>query len=270
MATATGVGQPVQLLHITDTHLLSDAGATFKGLDTAQTLTAVLDQARTQAWPPDGVLLTGDLVHDEQAPGYERLRAILDGLQVPVYPVAGNHDDPGLVESVLASDWIRPQPLVELGAWRLIILDTHWDGEVRGRLHEDQLTWLDASLAAGAGHHHLIAMHHPPVPVGSPWLDRLALLDPQGFFRVVDRHDHVRAVVCGHVHQDFDTLHRGVRYLTTPSTCMQFRPRSAEPAVDARPPGFRWLVLHADGTLTTQVHRLSAVPTTLDPEAAYE
>ncbi len=40
--------------------------------------------------------------------------------------------------------------------------------------------------------------------------------------------------------------------MTTPSTCAQFRPASADFALDAKPPGYRWLTLHEDGSLQAE------------------
>ena len=41
--------------------------------------------------------------------------------------------------------------------------------------------------------------------------------------------------------------------MSTPSTCAQFLPRSEFFALDDRPPGLRWLELHADGHIETEV-----------------
>jgi Icc protein len=66
------------------------------------------------------------------------------------------------------------------------------------------------------------------------------------------------------VHQETATIERGVRVLTTPSTCFQFVPRTERFSVDATPPGWRWLHLASDGTLTTRVGRATGFAVTLD------
>jgi 3',5'-cyclic-AMP phosphodiesterase len=65
-------------------------------------------------------------------------------------------------------------------------------------------------------------------------------------------------MVWGHVHQQHDSLRRGVRMLATPSTCAQFLPHSEQFAIDAAPPGYRCLSLHADGRIETEVRRVTA------------
>jgi Icc protein len=55
------------------------------------------------------------------------------------------------------------------------------------------------------------------------------------------------------VHQVHDTERNGVKLFSTPSTCAQFLPLSNSFAIDRRPPGYRWLDLNPDGTITTEV-----------------
>jgi Icc protein len=62
------------------------------------------------------------------------------------------------------------------------------------------------------------------------------------------------------VHQQFDGVRRNghgdLRLMATPSSCVQFLPRADDFALDDRPPGYRQLVLHADGRIDTQVQWL--------------
>jgi Icc protein len=69
----------------------------------------------------------------------------------------------------------------------------------------------------------------------------------------VDRHACVRGVVWGHAHQALDLYRGPLRLMCTPSTCMQFRPRTTGFEIDDRPPGYRLIELHADGSLASEV-----------------
>jgi 3',5'-cyclic-AMP phosphodiesterase len=60
------------------------------------------------------------------------------------------------------------------------------------------------------------------------------------------------------VHQALDQFINGVRFMASPATCTQFLPRSADFALDARPPGYRVLELMPDGTIVTEVVWLEA------------
>ena len=66
----------------------------------------------------------------------------------------------------------------------------------------------------------------------------------------------MKAVLSGHVHQAFDVTKKGVRYLTSPSTCVQFKPQSDDFAVDDKAPGYRYLTLTKSGKINTQVERI--------------
>jgi Icc protein len=72
----------------------------------------------------------------------------------------------------------------------------------------------------------------------------------------MNRHPQIRAVIWGHVHQEFADRRGAVELLATPSTCVQFRPGIAKPEVDDRTPGYRWFDLGPDGTLETGVERV--------------
>ena len=96
-------------------------------------------------------------------------------------------------------------------------------------------------------------MHHHPLPMGSTWLDGVALRDAAEFWRAIDESPHVKAVICGHVHQATDRQRNNVRFMSTPSTCAQFLPGSEFFALDDRPPGLRWLELAPDGRIETEV-----------------
>jgi Icc protein len=104
----------------------------------------------------------------------------------------------------------------------------------------------------------LIVLHHPPVDCGSQWLDAQQLSDGERFWAILAQHPNVKAVVCGHIHQEMDCRQQGVRLLASPSTCVQFAPQSRHFKIDAQAPGYRWLTLQPDGTLTTGVVRLPA------------
>jgi Icc protein len=142
---------------------------------------------------------------------------------------------------------------VRMGSWSIVLLNTFLTGEDAGGLGEARLDGLRAALEANADQHVLICMHHHPLPMGSAWLDGVALRDASRFLDIVDAHDNVRAVLWGHVHQASDRHRGAVRFLSTPSTCSQFLPGSEFFAIDSRPAGLRWLKLHDDGHIDTRV-----------------
>ncbi|HEX5420248.1 MAG TPA: 3',5'-cyclic-AMP phosphodiesterase [Gammaproteobacteria bacterium] len=247
-------GKPLALLHISDVHLHAAADSRMRGVVTYESFLGVLEHAKQSAdWPPAAVLVTGDIVQDESRAGYERFRAVMQPLGLPVYCVPGNHDDPRLMSELLADAPFQVSGEAQFDNWSLVLLNTFLHGEDAGGLGKKRLASLESALRADADKHVLICMHHHPLPIGSAWLDGVGLQDADLFLQTVDAHPHVRAVVCGHVHQASDRTRNGVRYLSTPSTCSQFKPHSDCFALDHRPPGLRWLNLHEDGGIETRV-----------------
>jgi len=242
----------IRLIQFTDPHLYSDEGEELRGVTTLPALAAALAQARARDWPPDALLLTGDLVQDDPG-GYRHLRRLFGSLGPPVLCIPGNHDEPQAMRRELANKPFVLGGLLDIGRWRIVLLDSCLPGSAAGALSREALAGLDAALGSAGTRHCLVCLHHQPVPMGSRWLDQVGLTNASEFLETIDAHSNVRAIVWGHVHQSFDALRKGVRLLATPSTCAQFMPKSDDFAIDVRPPGYRTLELRADGSLLTEV-----------------
>lgn len=244
---------PVRVLQISDTHLFADPAGRLHSINTHATLQRMLDAA-SQRPRPNLVLATGDLVHD-QPDAYPLVAEMLLQLRAPVAVIAGNHDDAKELRAIKASG-LQVGGTCRLSGWRILLLNTQVSGKVGGHLNQSELTFLRDEMRAADGDHVLIALHHHPVPLNSAWLDRIALDNPEEFFAVLDRFQSVRGVIWGHVHQEFDTLRNGVRLLAAPSTCVQFLPHAPQFTLDKKPPGMRWLNLHKDGRIETEIQWL--------------
>lgn len=257
----TGTGAtPIRLVQFTDTHLFADAAEDLRGIATLPALQAVLTRAAAHIDAADAILVSGDVVQDDPG-GYPRFIAAFESLGKPVLCLPGNHDDVPLMAQALSRPPFVFGGHVDLGDWRLVLLDSVKPREAGGHLSRAELESLEHSLASAAGKHAFVCLHHHPVSMRSRWLDSVGLDNPEEFFRVIDRHPHVRAISWGHVHQNFDEVRNGVRLFATPSTCAQFLPLSDDFAVDTQPPAYRMLELAADGSIGTEVvwlDRLSA------------
>jgi Icc protein len=244
----------VTLLQITDTHLHAAADSRMRGVTTYETFLAVLRLAQGDPrWPPDAIVVTGDIVQDESPAGYERFRASLEPFGRPVFCLPGNHDDPKLMRRLLRNPPFQVCGRASLGEWTLILLNTFLPGEDAGALGPQRLEALRRNLVEDSGRYVLVCMHHQPLPMGSTWLDGVGLRDATEFLQLIEQYERVRAVLWGHVHQASDRRRGGIRFLSTPSTCSQFLPGSEFFALDSRPAGLRWLTLRPDGEIDTEV-----------------
>jgi Icc protein len=113
----------------------------------------------------------------------------------------------------------------------------------------------------------LVCLHHQPVPVGCAWLDDQMVADADALFTFLDRHQSVRGVLWGHVHQALDRERNGVALMASPSTCVQFAPGQIDFKADTAAPGYRWLELHPDGRIRTGISRVTDVVFDVDTES---
>ncbi len=245
----------IRLLQISDPHLFGRSEGALRGVVTRDSLQAVLRHARAHHWDAEALLLTGDLVNDD-ASGYATVRELFGNLGKPLWCLPGNHDDGAAMRRELGAAPFEVGGFHDLGAWRVILLDSCVSGQAHGRLGVGELSRLEAALAGAGERHVLIGLHHHPVRMSSRWIDSVGLQNPEDFFAITDRYPQVRVMLWGHVHQAFDSRRKGVRLLAVPSTCAQFLPHSDQFAIDPSPPGYRRLTLHSDGTIDTEVLRV--------------
>ena len=59
-----------------------------------------------------------------------------------------------------------------------------------------------------------------------------------------------------------------MRMMSSPSSCIQFAPDSEDFKVDDQPPGYRWLDLHADGSIEAGISRVENVKFDVDLESS--
>jgi Icc protein len=244
---------PIRLLHVTDPHLYAQRDATMRGVNTFESFQAVLQHVAANERQPTAIIATGDLVQDETRQGYERFCKLVGESGVPVHCIPGNHDAPPIMSELLSNAPFHYCGDARYAGWQLIMLDTTARWHESGQMHAEELQRLDRTLAANPGQHALLCMHHHPTPMGSAWLDRINLLNSDEFLAVVERHNNVRGIVWGHVHQESDRELNGIRMLSSPSTCSQFLPNSETFHLDTTPPGYRWIDLMPDGHIETDV-----------------
>lgn len=246
----------IQVVQLTDTHLFEDDTQTSKGVATVRSFEAVLAHMQRVS-QPDLILLTGDLSQDETAGSYQRLYRAIAPLNIPAYWIPGNHDQPPLMQQVLSQPPFSADKRIDAGEWVILLLNSAVPEQVHGELSAESLAWLKDNLESAGSRPVLISLHHPPVTIGSAWMDRINLRNADVFQHVIRPFPSVKGVLCGHIHQEFDQAIAGVRYLATPSTCVQFQPNFDECMIDGdRPPGFRQLTLHPDGSFATHVIRV--------------
>ncbi len=247
----------VRIVQITDTHLYRDPDAVLAGVSTWKTFRAVLRQIERHHGDFDYLILTGDLAQDEELETYLMLREALGDWLERCRIIPGNHDNPANLRKAfpdLFSQNGGPLTFVlSTGDWKIIGLDSHLPGEIKGRVDAKQLQWLREQLKMDAGIRTLLFVHHPPITINVDWLDKIGLDGAADLVDVIEASPQIKMICAGHVHQEFAGRIGAAAMYTTPSTCVQFGVRTEE-SFDTKAAGYRTFRL--DDGCHTEVHRL--------------
>ena len=255
----------IRVLQITDFHLLESEVTALKGFYPEQRLDAVLASIRSGQSVVTAyhhLLLTGDLAQDAKHSVYQRILDKTVGLAQRRHWLAGNHDD-----TQVMSQFSEMQQKVVLDAnWAIVLLDStsNPNGVGSGSLSTAELALL-ASVDQLDVDHVLVALHHPPVNVGSVWQDEIKLANAEQFWQVLDKLHKVRAVTFGHLHQDHHIIEqragKKIELFATPASAPQFKKQQLKPILEDDPllalPAFREFELFANGQVSSVVHRVS-------------
>ena len=256
---------PIRLVQITDTHLYGNASGTLLKMNTQQSLEQVVALLQANQPHRDFILATGDIAQDGSKDAYVFFLEKMQELDTPLSWIPGNHDDAQLMETVgnesSVADASVSEKKVQINNWLILFLDSSIAGQVHGRIDEIEYDFLNDSLREAHGNasidHCLVCLHHNPVMGNADWMRDIGLQEGDRFFKTIGQYDKVRCIVYGHVHQDLDFEHGGIRCICTPSTCIQFKPDVANFTLDETKPGYRSMDLFSNGEIRTEVHRIA-------------
>lgn len=245
----------INILHLTDCHLTKSENGELLGMNTRDSLEAVMREVtKNHGEQPDYVLATGDLAQDATPEAYQYFKSKMSRFSCPVSWFPGNHDDRDVMKDIVGTGR-ELDKVVRIGHWQFILLDSMVNGKVHGYLEGSELKVLEKALKERPDLHTIVCLHHHPVDIECTWLDTIGLHNRDEFFKIIDQFDNVKAILWGHIHQEFDAQRSGVKLYATPSTCIQFLPKSDDFAVDTASPGYRWMQLSPDGSIKTNVVR---------------
>lgn len=268
VSTFTTNEKPVRLIQITDCHLGPQASESLLGLNTDQSLDDVLQLIAREQPAFDQMVCTGDIASAGHDTCYNRfISSIRAYFSAPLAWLPGNHDCAAIMANVAVANPPEARQIT-LGNWLIILLDSAVPGQVYGKLAPAELNYLQHTLENNSDKFIMVMLHHQPVPVGSAWIDQYIVRNADAFFEIIDAHPQVKALVWGHVHQDFVSERKGVSLIATPSTCVQFKPNCDDFTVDTQMPGYRWFELHQNGSFDTGVSRVTGKQYTIDYKSA--
>ena len=254
---------PLRVLQLTDPHLMADPAGALLGVNTRDSLDAVIAQVLRDHGQPDIILATGDIAQDASEEAYRLFGEKLKVFQCGSSWIPGNHDDSSVLMGIAAELDANANHII-MGGWQFVLLDSSVPGKVYGELAESELAFLEQTLTRNPDLPAMVALHHHPVDIDTRWMSSIGLHNNAEFWQIVDRFPQVKTVLWGHIHQEYDEYRKGVRLLATPSTCIQFTAGSVKFSVEEKSPGYRWFEMMPNGDFSTEVQRSEGFSFELD------
>jgi 3',5'-cyclic AMP phosphodiesterase CpdA len=197
------------LVQITDTHVVERGTLLYGKADTARHLAECVSEINAMRPQPDGVLITGDLVEHPGPDTYSHFKDLIEPLEMPVYLMPGNHDNPEVMQDFFSDTAMFPgraphyQYAIDDFPFRVLMLNSHFAGSELPFFGERRLRWTEQALAE-SDRPTLVAIHHPPMKTGVGFIDMVGEQWYQELGELLCRSPQVLKVICGHGHLDLN------------------------------------------------------------------
>lgn len=243
----------LRILHLTDLHLCADRDRRVGGEPPYENASRVLAAVRGSSdVDADLVLLGGDIAHDGRAETYDIAKRLLGSLSCPVFAIPGNHDDANLLKTAFPMAEARAWVYFSRVGWGIYLIDSTVEGEEHGFVREEAVDGIVDRMGRSGLSRHLMVLHHDVIQNVPPARPGLMNASDVAQKLLMSRQNVV--LLTGHRHMEIAAALGTLTFLGTPSTCFQFRSGTdgVEPDPDTLP-GYRRLVLGADGSFLTSV-----------------
>ena len=253
----------LRVAQITDIHLQAEPGSKLFGVDTAATLVEVIAAIGKLSPVPDLLIVTGDLAEDGSRVTYRRLREILAATGLPVYVLAGNHDDIEEMQRSLVGGNVFFQSMLKLDKWAFIFVNSKVNEESYGCIDSSERLLMESNLNSVEDQSVLLAIHHSPMAICSS--TGCQLENAEDFTRLVESFPRIKAVIGGHTHTAAELNNKGHTQFTSPSSFAQVlhdQPKDINASqgfwethrLQPASHGFRVLDLHTGGKISSELH----------------
>jgi hypothetical protein len=207
----------------------------------------------------DAAVIKGDIADRGLPEQFGEAARSFSRFRVPHHAFLGNHDHYGRhvgldVDGYALLGQPRAPRSLELGGWRLVLVETAEPGLHHGVFDDARLAWLDRNLAETreTGQPTLVLMHHHPVPPehADTYPNTIGIRPEHSLklYALVGANPQVRGVLLGHTHRNVVRRHRS---------------SGATPYVEVNctkdyPGGWAHYRLFEDGSFRQEVRRTSS------------
>jgi Icc protein len=258
---------------MTDQHVL-EPGKTLYGLDTNTATKTLVSRLKEEPVELAGLICLGDLADTVLNPdrmtavagheAYGHARELLGELGLPILTLAGNHDDPLIMEEYFPNRWEVSRDSVSVSRCfdiDLIGIDVRTGPEPTGHAGASCLRALDEALTKSS--RAMLFSHYPLFDLDNTRIDdELSTINRGAIQQIVQRHrSKVYAAFHGHLHLWVSALDRGIPSYGVPSSSFIFvlEPQSAQrEVVGPAPCGYFLLGIGDDGSVVIRPRFLPA------------
>ena len=135
-----------KIIQITDLHLNESKEVITNGINTYNSAKKVLDTIKIKEKDADCLVLSGDLSNDCSQESYNNLMSLLQGFNLPIYLMSGNHDSPLLLKELSNKYDVHFKNFDSFYNWGLFMFNTKKDNSSSGILDNDELLYFDEIL----------------------------------------------------------------------------------------------------------------------------
>ncbi len=248
----TNQNKPFIIAQFSDCHLFADKQAKHLGANVWQNFNRVLANIAERN-NIDCIVFTGDLTQDHSALSYQHFVNAVEQakLTMPVYFLAGNHDDRSLLTKYLIAPAFQTNKMINHDFWQIQLLDSKSDTP-SGLVSQENLQALTHHIDKNK--FQLLMMHHHPVDIGY-YIDKHGLLEQGIFWKTIAQLNklnmNIKAIACGHVHRAAHLTKLNIDVYTCPATSVQFG--ETKEKVGSTLPGYRLFHLNSDGTIVSNI-----------------
>ncbi|NMP32264.1 3',5'-cyclic-nucleotide phosphodiesterase [Thalassotalea sp. M1531] len=247
----------VNIAQFSDSHLFSDTKAKHHGAPVFENLSKVCKHIAGDK-TIDIAIFTGDLTQDHTEDSYQVFAdAVKKHLShIPVYYLAGNHDEIDLLNKYLVNQPFRQQNLINLQMWQFHLINSKSDTPA-GFVSNTQLA--EVAKSSEPERFQFYFMHHHPQNVDY-FIDRHGLENKKHFWQWLETQENVKGIACGHVHRAMKFTYQTNGFLlpvyTCPATSIQFAKHPKELKAEAISPAYRKFCFQGNGQITTELFYL--------------
>ncbi|MFT6835758.1 MAG: Icc protein, partial [Francisellaceae bacterium] len=211
-----------KILLITDMHVTKDG---LNGINTIKAFSKVIIAAKNNS-RYDSIILCGDLSQNGDVSDYELICGEIrqNYPDMKTYLIAGNHDDQENLKSVtkcIPNISYMDNRYIDILEHRFIFLNSNITGRSEGNFLIKTLAWLSKTIKLSNLPVYIFTHHHT-LPINLN-IDHYILKNNHEFLALLKEFSSkITMVICGHTHYFTDKDKHGIRFITLPSSSMQY------------------------------------------------